>query len=467
MDNKLTLLELNQRIKETLNREFQSTYWVIAEISELKINRKGHCYLDLVEKDELGDRIVAKAKGIVWSYTFRMLKPYFETTTGREFKQGLKIMVNVSVEFHELYGYSLYIHDIEPSYTLGEIARRRLEVIKKLEDEGIIEMNKQLPLSQVPQKIAVISSKTAAGYRDFIEQLNNNPYGYIFYSKLFPAYMQGDEAEDSIIKALEKIYQYEDLFDAVAIIRGGGAHADLGCFDQYHLAANVAQFPLPVITGIGHEKDESVVDMTAHTKMKTPTAVADFFVSKAYEYEEKLLGLRDVVVERTNQYINLENQKLRNLYSQIYPNVKSILEKSRNILEIRKEKFLHIHRNFLNKKQQNLTAYSKKLVSSYELSFQKNFHELKNYERNIGNLVRNYMKSQKKHMENLAKAKEYLDPKNVLKRGFSITQKDNQTVKSSRQVKKGDTIKTCLYEGKLVSQIDYTEKEENIITGKK
>lgn len=461
MENKLTLLELNQQIRKTLKQEFQNTYWVIAEISELKINRKGHCYLDLVEKDELGDRIKAKAKGIIWSYTFRMLKPYFETSTGREFKQGLKIMVNVSVEFHELYGYSLYIHDIEPSYTLGDIARRRLEVIKKLEDEGIMDMNQQLPLPHVPQIIAVISSKTAAGYKDFIEHINNNPYGYIFYSKLFPAYMQGDEAEGSIIEALEKIYHHEALFDAVAIIRGGGAHADLGCFDQYQLAANVAQFPLPVITGIGHEKDESVVDMVAHTKMKTPTAVADFFVSMAYEYEEKMLGLRDRMVEKTNQYINLENQRIRNLSGRIHPNVKSILERSKNTVEIRKEKLLHIHRNFLDRKQQSLTAYSKQLVRSYEQSFQKNLLEIKNYERSIENFLKNYITSQKKHIDNLEKAKTYLDPKNVLKRGFSITQKNNHPVKSIKEVKNGDIINTFLFEGKLVSKVSDKEGMDN------
>lgn len=460
MDNELTLLELNQRIKEALSREFPNNYWVIAEISELKINRKGHCYLDLVEKDELEDRIVAKAKGIIWSYTFRMLKPYFETTTGRELKQGLKVMVSVTVEFHELYGYSLYIHDIEPSYTLGDIARRRLEVIKKLEDEGIMDMNQQLPLPHVLQKIAVISSKTAAGYKDFIEQLNNNPYGYVFYPKLFPAYMQGDEAESSIIEALEKIYQYEDIFDAVAIIRGGGATADLSCFDQYHLAANVAQFPLPVITGIGHEKDESVVDMVAHTKMKTPTAVADYFVSKAYEYEEALLTLRDDVVERTNQYIKFENQRIQTLSGRLYPNIKGMLDKSKHNLEISKQKLHHIHRNFLDKQQQNLTTYSSQLVRSYERSFQKNLLELKNYERNCGNLVRNYIKTQHKHLENLSKAKEYLDPKNVMKRGFSITQKEHHTIKSSSQVEKGDTIKTYLYEGLIISQVS-SENNQN------
>lgn len=462
MENELTLLELNQKVKKTLNREFQNTYWVIAEISELKINRKGHCYLDLVEKDEFGDRIVAKAKGIIWSYTFRMLKPYFETSTGREFKQGLKIMVNVSVEFHELYGYSLYIHDIEPSYTLGDIARRRLEVIKKLEEEGIMDMNQQLPLPHVPQKIAVISSKTAAGYTDFMEQIYNNPYGYIFYSKLFPAYMQGDEAEGSLIEALEKIYHHEALFDAVAIIRGGGAHADLGCFDQYQLAANVAQFPLPVITGIGHEKDESVVDMVAHTKMKTPTAVADFFVSLAYEYEERLLGLRDGVVEKTNQYINFENQRIRNLSGRIHPNVKSIMEKSKNTIEIRKEKLLHVYGKFLDRKQQNLTAYSNQLVRSYERSFQKNLLELQNYQRSFENSIKNYLTSQKKHINNLEKAKEYLDPKNVLKRGFSITQKNNHPVKSIREVETGNTITTFLFEGKVISEVsDKKETGEN------
>jgi len=461
MESTLTLRELNHKIRKILNKSFPESYWIITEMNDLKVNRSGHCYLELVEKDERDDKIVATARGIIWAYTFRMLKPYFESATGHEFKKGLKILIRVSVEFHELYGYSLHIHNIEPSYTLGDIAKKRMEIIKKLDNEGIIKMNQQLPLALVPQKIAVISSQTAAGYKDFVEHLNNNPYGYVFCHKLFPSYMQGDEAENSIIKALEHIYQYENLFDLVAIIRGGGAQTDLSCFDQYHLAANVAQFPLPVITGIGHEKDESVVDMVAHTRMKTPTAVADFIVARTYAYEENLLTLQNSIVEKTNQYIRLENQNLQNLTNWIHPNIKSILQKLNNNLVIYKEKLIHLNRKSIDNRVQRLSAYKNQLTSLHQQSSQKNRLELKHFETTLPNFLNRYIKSQNKYLENLNKANEYLNPGNILKRGYSITQKNGHTLKSHQSIEKGDIIHTYLYQGKMISEVRKKEDKNN------
>ena len=221
MNEQLKLSELNGRVKKAIGETFTSPVWVIAEISELKMNRNGHCYLVLIEKEENGDAIIAQAKTTIWSYTFRMLRPYFESTTGQPLTEGLKVLVSVSVEFHELYGYSLNIRDIDPTYTLGDMARRRREIISRLQNEGVADMNKELTLPLVPQKIAIISSPTAAGYQDFIDQLTNNPANYHFHTRLFPAIMQGNQAEASIIGALEQIYLYEDFFDVVVIIRGG------------------------------------------------------------------------------------------------------------------------------------------------------------------------------------------------------------------------------------------------------
>ena len=453
MSQEITLLELNRKIKDAIAIGFPETYWVIAEISEMKVNRRGHCYLELVEKDELEDRIIAKARGIIWAYTFRMLKPYFESATGHEFKEGLKVMVSVAVEFHELYGYSLHISDIEPSYTLGDMARKRMETIKKLEEEGIIDMNKQLPLVEVPQKVAVISSRTAAGYKDFIEQLHNNPYGYVFYPKLFPAYMQGDQAETSIIDALENIYQYEAFFDVVAIIRGGGAQADLSCFDQYTLAAHVAQFPLPVISGIGHEKDESVVDLVVHTRLKTPTAVADFLVNRAYEFEEQLLGLRDRIVDQTNRFIQTEKQHQQNLSGRIIPNINTLLERTKSRLERKAEKLSHLTQIFIHTQKKVLDAYSNRIFNAAGRNIEKNNYELKHLERNFPGTVKKYVRSREKYLAHLMQSKNHLDPKNVLKRGFSITQKDNQTMTSANQAGEGDTITTYLYEGHIKSRV--------------
>jgi len=454
MGQEITLLELNRKVKDTIALGFPENYWVIAEISELKVNRKGHCYLDLVEKDETEDRIIAKARGMIWAYTFRMLKPYFESATGQEFRAGLKIMVSVSVEFHELYGYSLHITDIEPSYTLGDMARKRMETIKRLEEEGIIHMNQQLPMVEVPQKIAVISSQTAAGYKDFTEQLHHNPYGYVFYPKLFPAYMQGNEAESSIIAALERIYQHEDIFDAVAIIRGGGAQADLSCFDQYTLAAHVAQFPLPVLSGIGHEKDESVVDLVVHTKLKTPTAVADFLVTQAYEFEESLLSLRDDIVDRTNRFIQKEHQRQQNYSGRLAPNINAIIDKNKTRLERKAEKLNHLNQIFIQHQNQKLKEDSSRITNATRRMIEKSSYQLNHMERNLPSHVEKYISSKKKHINQLERENHHLDPKNILKRGFSITQKNNQTLKSARQTQEGDTIVTYLYEGHVISTIN-------------
>jgi len=459
MGQELTLLELNRKVRDTLALGFPEKYWVIAEISEMKVNRKGHCYLDLVEKDETQDRIIAKARGMIWAYTFRMLQPYFETATGQEFRAGLKVMVNVSVGFHELYGFSLHISDIEPSYTLGDMARKRMETIKRLEEEGIIKMNQQLPLAKVPQKIAVISSQTAAGYKDFTEQLYHNPYGYVFYPKLFPAYMQGDEAESSIIAALEQIYQYENLFDAVAIIRGGGAQADLSCFDQYTLAAHVAQFPLPVISGIGHEKDESVVDLVVHTKLKTPTAVADFLVTKAYEFEESLLSLRDEIVDHTNRLIQKEHQRQQNYSARLVPNINAMIDKNKTRLERKAEKLNHLNQVFIQHQNQKLKNDSSRITNGIRRMIEKSSYELNHMERNLPSYVEKYTSSKKKHLNQLDRENHHLDPKNILKRGFSITQKNNQTLKSVEQTEKGDTLVTLLYEGHIISTV--TNKENH------
>ena len=263
----LSLVELNQRIRMTLEQAFPDTYWVRAEMSDVRENgASGHCYLEFIEKDPRSGQLLAKVRGAIWAKTFRLLKPYFEMETGQRFVSGLKVLVRVTVDFHELYGLSLTVVDIDPAYTLGDMARKRLEIIRQLQEEGVFELNKELPLPLLPRRIALISSPTAAGYEDFMNQLTHNRAGYPFYVKLFPALMQGERTEESVIAALDRIYAHQELFDVVALLRGGGATSDLNSFDSYLLAANCAQFPLPILTGIGHERDDTVVDLVAHTR---------------------------------------------------------------------------------------------------------------------------------------------------------------------------------------------------------
>ena len=289
----ISLFDLNNRVRRVLKDQFAEPLWITAEIASVLENRSGHCYLELVDKCEEEENPVAVAKGTIWAFTYRMLKPYFETTTGRRLEKGMKVLIQAEVVFHELYGFSLNIKDIDPTFTIGDIERTRREIIEQLEQEGIIDMNQNLEMPLLPKNVAVISSPTAAGLGDFLDQLHNNSYGYKFHVKLFPAVMQGEKTTESVIAALDRIYEYEELFDVVVIIRGGGGQADLGSFDSYDMAANVAQFPLPVIAGIGHERDETIVDRVAFVRVKTPTAAAAFLIERFQDFEARIDELKE------------------------------------------------------------------------------------------------------------------------------------------------------------------------------
>lgn len=301
--NPLTLYSLNNLVRETLAKGLPVAYWVTGELSEVRETQAGHCYIELVERDEVTQEMVAKARGTIWARIYSLLKPYFLEQTGERFAAGLKVLLKVTVVFHELYGFSLDVCDIEPAYTLGDIARRKQAILNRLAAEGVLNLNKELPFPALPQRIAVISSSFAAGYGDFCDQLRNNPYGFVFYTHLFPAPMQGNKVEEGIIAALDKISENIDFWDVVVIIRGGGATSDLSCFDAYDLANNCAQFPLPIITGIGHQRDDTVVDAVAHTRAKTPTAAAELLIhafaaqSAAIEEAREVLGTaaRDIL----------------------------------------------------------------------------------------------------------------------------------------------------------------------------
>ena len=272
----MTLFELNCTVRGVLHETLRQAVWVVAEVSDLRVASNGHCYLELVQKDGQSGSLVAKARATIWRSRYFALSQDFSRLTGQSLQSGLKIMARVSVAFHELYGYSLDISDIDPSYTLGDIQAQRRAIIARLEAEGVMHLNRGLPLPRLLRRVAVVSSETAAGYGDFCNQLAQS--GFAFELKLFPAVMQGDRVEESIIAALDAIAAEADSWDVVAIIRGGGATTDLHGFDTYLLAANVAQFPLPVLTGIGHERDETILDLVAHKRLKTPTAVAAFLV---------------------------------------------------------------------------------------------------------------------------------------------------------------------------------------------
>lgn len=334
MEEKLTLLDLQEKIKRGIEGAVPGAVWVTAEIGELNNHYSGHCYLDLIDYKEGGRGVAAKARGVIWSNVWRMLKPYFETTSGVRLEKGLHVLLKAQVSFSPVYGLSLNILDIDPSFTVGELELRRQKTIERLKGDGCMEMNPSLQLPALPRRIAVVSAETAAGYRDFMKQLHQNENGFRFCTELFAAQMQGDDAPQSIISALERIAERSDEFDVAIIIRGGGAAMDLVCFDDYNLALNIAQFPLPVITGIGHDHDFHIADMVAHTWLKTPTAVADFFVGLFVEQEQYIMYLFQRISLTLTQKISAERQKLALLHNSMVQGAANLVSNGRRSLDM-------------------------------------------------------------------------------------------------------------------------------------
>lgn len=405
----LSLSQLNRLVTEVIRDRFPDGYWLTAEISDVRVNASGHCYLEFVEKNSHNNALIARAKGNIWNHTFRMLKPYFEQSTGQAFVSGIKVLVKVTVDFHELYGYALTVHDIDPAYTMGDMQRQRQLILDRLEEEGVRDMNRELPFPLLPQRIAVITSATAAGYEDFLNQLEHNPYGLVFYPKLFPAIMQGEKTETSVIEALDRVFAHKELFDLVVIIRGGGSTSDLHCFDSYLLAANCAQFPLPILTGIGHERDETVLDLVANRRAKTPTAVAALLIESMQEVLSELLEIQQEIIAGSEEKISDCSNKLLAAAQQLRSGTGLLLEQHKRNIELFQHKLLNASSQFIERKK-------------HRLAINEQFIQLSS-------------------------------PQHVLSKGFSITLKDGKAIKSKKDLQKGDTIETLFFDGKVKSRL--------------
>jgi exodeoxyribonuclease VII large subunit len=453
MTDKLSLTELQLIIRDSLYLALPDTYWVIAEISEIKENHAGHCYLELIEKNPDEKNVRARVKAIIWSNRFRFLKALFENITGESLREGLNILVKTKVEYHELYGLSLVISDIDPAFTIGEMAMKRQLVIKKLEQEGVFLMNKELYFPIVPQRIAVISSKNAAGYSDFMSHLTGNSFGYVFYTVLIETAMQGTETEQGVISALDKIAINSHLFDLVVIIRGGGSQSDLSWFDSYSIAYHVTQFPLPVITGIGHDKDTSVTDLVAHKSLKTPTAVADFLIDSFVTAENHLIEMsseiRDIsriTIEKNRNRIETSKIKLSPLSRILISEIKDRL--SGKIIEI-----INIGKEYTSKagripsnQESRLFSAVKSFSSGKEKSLVRNNQSLVSF--TLNSLNNNY-----KRLESLENTLNILKPENVLLRGYTITSLNGRILRNRDQAKTDDLIDTQFSDGVVESRV--------------
>lgn len=407
----LSLLELNALVRRSLEQCLPDEYWLQAELSDVRSNASGHCYLEFVQKDPRGNNLIAKARGTVWANVYRLLKPYFEEATGQLFTSGIKVLVKVTVGFHELYGYSLTVQDIDPTYTLGDMARRRREILMQLEEEGVLTLNKELDLPLLPQRIAVISSATAAGYGDFSHQLQHNARGFFFYTELFPALMQGNQVEESVLAALDEVLARIKEFDAVVIIRGGGATSDLSGFDTYLLAAACAQFPLPIITGIGHERDDTVIDSVAHTRVKTPTAAAELLISRMEEASDRLEDLADRLYAGALYRLEQERKRLTAYTARIPSQAIHRLSGARMRLQAAKTGLLHGAGSLLARRRHRLE------------------------------LLQNHVAD--------------ASPDKLLKRGYSLTLKGGKAVRDAASLHEGDELTTRFHNGEVTSIVNH------------
>jgi exodeoxyribonuclease VII large subunit len=458
MTEKISLTELQLIIRDSLYLALPDAYWVMAEISELKENNAGHCYLELIEKHPEEKNVRARVKAIIWSKRYRFLRAFFENATGESLREGLKILVKTKVEYHELYGLSLIISDIDPAFTIGEMAIKRQLVIKKLELEGVFSMNKEIKFPTAPQCIAVISSKNAAGYSDFINQLKSNSFGYIFYTALIESSLQGKETEQGIINALDRIALNSHLFDLVVIIRGGGSQSDLSWFDSYNIAYHVTQFPLPVITGIGHDKDVSVTDMVAYRSLKTPTAVADFLIDSINIAENHIIDISSEIIAASRIIFEKNKNRIEASAIKLFPLARLMMSHVKDKLSSEIIEIINIGKEFIIRAGLIPSNQESKLASSVKsFSLGKGIMLRRNGQRLIACTV-NCMSVNDVMLKNLENTLQLLNPEKVLQRGFSITSINGRILKNSDQIKNNDQIDTQLFEGILRSKV--VEKTE-------
>ena len=414
-EKRYTLRQLNLLVREAIEDALPDEYWVEAELSECREN-SGHCYMELVEKDEHSKTPIARASAKCWRQTWLVVKPYFERTTGQSLRAGMKVLLRVYAQYHETYGFSWIVSDIDPTYTLGDMARRRQEIIQQLKAEGIFDLQRELHIPTFAKRIAVISAQNAAGYGDFCRQLEDNNYGFKFDIQLFPAIMQGEQVEQSVINALEQIYSLTSnpspltpIFDVVVIIRGGGATADLSGFDTLALAENVAQFPIPIITGIGHERDESILDMIANTRVKTPTAAAAFLIDNLLHVLERLDDASQRISYAVNQRIAIQKTRIATLATLIPTLAQRMLGDQR--------------------------------------------HRIETIQQRLPIAIERRMTHQKHLLESLSLKLQGFDPQLLLSRGYSITLKNGKAVRDPRQLKPGDEIETRVEKGTIRSRV--------------
>lgn len=434
--NPLSVSQLAQQIQQVIETELAPLYWVVGELADFRQAPQGHVYFELVEKQD--HRIQAKIRANLWQFTYRAIAPKFAAATGTNLKTGMKVLAQVSVNYHPIYGLSITVKDIDPSFSLGERSRQRQETIDRLTREGLLRLNARFELPPVVQKIAIISSATAAGYGDFVNQLENNPYGYKVYHRLFPSLMQGNEAVSGLISALEKVENSAETLgiEAVVIIRGGGAQLDLDCFDEYLLAEKIARFPLPIFTGIGHERDETVADLVAHTRLKTPTAVAEFLLDGFRALEENLA----LAIRRLDRATRSKLKEENSLVHQLELRTRSLSQ------------------NRLNLSKESITMLSRRIQQAGKNLLRIQAIHLESQEKTLTRVADLFLKNQTERIHVLENQIRQLDPKSILQKGYTRTEINGKPIHQT-SIKEGDILETYTLSQKLTSTLIKIEEK--------
>jgi exodeoxyribonuclease VII large subunit len=452
-----SLIEVARSIEKTLSERYKSAFWVRAEMNKLNhYKHSGHCYPDLVEKQD--GKVIAQLRAHLWKDDYLRANQAFLSVLKEPLKDGIKIMFQAMIIFSPVYGLSLRIIDIDPAYTLGDLEQEKQETINRIRLEGIFDKNKRLPLPLLPQRIAIISVETSKGYADFLKVIDTNEWGYKFFHLLFPALLQGDKATESISHQLAQIMKVLHHFDVVAIIRGGGGDIGLSCYNQYQLVREVALFPIPVITGIGHATNETVVEMVAFSNAITPTKMAEYLLQQFHNFSVPLQNAELTIVDKARRMIEVAKTKFQSEIKLFRSVTKSILFKNKNKLNEHIQTFTQQSR-FIFKSERSILSANARDIEKHSRSMLLNTgFDIDRVVAGISDQTRLFIKTRKTELNNLDKNIENMSPSKVLKRGYSITRLDGKAVKNVAQVKKGDRLKTTVYSGEIESTVEIIGK---------
>ena len=447
-----TLLEVSKSVQKTISERYKSTFWVKAEMNKLNhYSHSGHCYPELIEKKD--GKIIAQIRSNLWRDDYQNINNNFLKTLKEPLKDGIKILFLARLGFDPVYGISLQILDIDPSYTLGDLQKEKQNTIIQLQSEAIFSLNKTRELPLLPQRIAVISVATSKGFVDFAQVLDHNPWGYKFFHYLFPSILQGEKAVIGIISQLKRIERVCEHFDVVAIIRGGGGDVGLSCYNNYELSKAVALFPIPVITGIGHATNETVCEMVSYQNAITPTKIAEFLIQKFHNFSVPLQKARDLIIDKSNRLISDEKTKLQSEVKLFRSVSETILQRNRNAIDQSTMVLVQQSQFMIKSNLTLMNGFNEQISKLSLLQIRQGAILLKQWQDSLYIQSKLRAKQEVLQLQNLEKNLKNLDPINILKRGFSITRINGKAVTDIAQVERGQEIETQVYQGKITSTI--------------